>query len=407
MSTWSRQLLERMPVLRHIVERVREKQPLRDRVLLLIQHQMEDELAQVQALFELGVRPVDLHWIDIPYTSRAAVRNELVRMGAQEENLWCHRFPALGSYDQYQLPRVRRWIEERWEGACGNRPLIVLDDGGHFLRALGSKPVGQRVSVAEQTLHGIMVVRQRPEAFACLAHIPLINIGESQPKKQIEPPAIACSVLKGLETDFVDLAVDPWSDAWLIVGWGSVGSEVGRLLRERKPANEIAVWDIDPEKLSAAEKLGHRIHHPEDFDCFRVVIGATGEQSLNQRLLNSLQDRALLASVSSASVEFCRDTLLSQTDGFQLQRREDVGDLHSHLFFTRDAERSFVLLNGGFPVNFDREVVDRIAPEDIQFTAALMVHAAVQAAEAKSPGLHDLDQVVSDYLMSYIIKKSK
>jgi S-adenosylhomocysteine hydrolase len=390
-----------MPALRQVVERARDRQPLRDRVLLLIQHQMEDGLAQVQALLDLGARPADVHWIDIPYTSRPAVRAELVRMGAREENLWVHRFPALGSYEAYQLPRVRRWIDERWEGACGGRPLVVLDDGGYFLRALGPAPVDRRASVVEQTLRGIEVVRRCPEALGCLARVPLINVGESRPKKQLEPPAIARSVLAGLEGDFGELGVDPWSDPWLVVGWGSIGSAVGRALQARKPPAEIAVWDLDPGKVGAAGELGHRVPAAGDVDRFGVVIGATGEQTLDERVLRSLGDGALLASVSSASVEFCRDALLSQTDRFRLERRERIGDLHSHLLFRRDAERSFVLLNGGFPVNFDRGIVDRIAPEDIQFTAALMVHAAVQAAEARSPGLHDVDREVSDALIAF------
>ena len=98
-------------------------------------------------------------------------------------------------------------------------------------------------------------------------------------------------------------------------------------------------------------------------------------------------------------MEFSRDTLLRDQDTLRLRNRAEVRSLHDPLVFVDTAGgKTFTLLNGGFPVNFDRDVVDRIAPEAIQFTAALMVHAAARATEVRSPGIHELGPGIGEDL---------
>jgi hypothetical protein len=59
---------------------------------------------------------------------------------------------------------------------------------------------------------------------------------------------------------------------------------------------------------------------------------------------------------------------------------------------------NIVLLNGGFPINFDGHKLS-IPLEDIQLTEALMFAGAIQAIRGLGEGIVDLDLGVQDFII--------
>jgi len=71
-----------LPMLDAVVEHVGgNRPPLEGVTLVLIQHQLGSMVPMTEALIRLGADPQKVHWIDIPYTANATVREALVGLG--------------------------------------------------------------------------------------------------------------------------------------------------------------------------------------------------------------------------------------------------------------------------------------------------------------------------------------
>ena len=75
--------------------------------LLLVQHQLDDAPAQIQAFLKLGIDSADVYWIDIPYTSFASIRTQVRELGVPEENFLVTDLMPLTGYGSWQVERVR------------------------------------------------------------------------------------------------------------------------------------------------------------------------------------------------------------------------------------------------------------------------------------------------------------
>src|SRR5262245_55448875 len=108
---FDRNVLRRMKLVEWLIEHHRGAQPLRGWKVLFIQHQLENHLAQVHGVLELGVSPRVLHWIDVPSTSSAEIRNATMRLGVPARNFRNHAYNLTQSYATYQRVRVTLWIK--------------------------------------------------------------------------------------------------------------------------------------------------------------------------------------------------------------------------------------------------------------------------------------------------------
>src|SRR5437762_2109879 len=88
--------LEQMPILADFVRRHKASQPLRGVTALLIQHQLCNQAPQAEALIALGLKPSNILWLDIPYTSSPRFRSVVGdRLKIPERNFWVHRYRVL------------------------------------------------------------------------------------------------------------------------------------------------------------------------------------------------------------------------------------------------------------------------------------------------------------------------
>lgn len=405
-------VLRRMRLVQWVIDRHREAQPLRGWKVLFIQHQLENHLAQAQAMLALGLDPRDLHWIDIPYTSSPEIRKAVRALGVPAGNFKNHRYNLTLGYSNYQRARVARWIA--WFMRChGDQgPLLVLDDGGYFLEALICfRRHLKRLAVVEQTTRGINKLQENVAIRYYCRHVPLVDVATSGPKKNVEPSFIARAVREAagerLQRILRRTRVDLAGGKVLVLGYGAIGREVAREVRERfglRPG-QLFVFDTDEHKSHDAAGAGYPLWDAKDgANAFDLVIGCTGTRAFNIWNYVHLARRAVLISASSGSAEVAREDFVELADScgvddIRIHDRETLRRRGIHSDITLDIVNHVVTIaNGGFPINFDGRL-NRIPAEDIQITVAMMVGGAVQAVTTDAQGLMPLDPVFCEALV--------
>jgi S-adenosylhomocysteine hydrolase len=406
-------LRQKMPLLNNVVLQHESRKPLANLAVLLIQHQLQDSYAQVSALLELGLDPKELYWIDIPYTSNGIVRSAVQGLGVPSKNFWSHAYRPTIPYRTYQLNRVREWIRSVARRIERDRKLIVMEDGAYFLEAAADSECHLRkIAIVEQSQSGINWVRAHVTIRDYAEKTPVINVAESSPKKILEAPMIADAIGDALwESVAGRLHIFSGRDCCLITGYGSVGACVASRIPQRFGFSKSCIYVYDPiadrQRLATAQGY-QRWYSDKPTVRFKLVIGCSGERSFTVHDCDHLEDGAFLVSASTGSVElsiedFLRAARIADSSKIHINNLSSLekARIHSEIQFRFD-NRSATVLNGGFPINFDGKRIDRIPPEEIQLTAALMVQAAVQAATTTDSGIVPLDdcfcqQIASDF----------
>ncbi len=275
------------------------------------------------------------------------------------------------------------------------KQLLVLDDGASSIGLLLAEPAlacGARVAAVEQTRRGARVVHNAsPGSIA----FPIVNVAESAPKLGPEAELIGQSVVDELlirmrRIEGPGASLEGRQVA--IVGYGSVGRAVASALRPRG-AQRTAV-DIDPSGRQRARDDGVTIssidRESREAD---VIIGCTGVCVLETDWAKSRRGRVYLASASSSDVEFRNDPGLRWKARLNPAPEIDDSDhqrIHAD-FVYGDNPAQVIVLNGGYPVNFNG-ALDPIPAERIQLTRALLLSGLRQAVESVETGLRSFNE---------------
>src|SRR6185312_4277256 len=140
-------LSDGVPLLDLWMQAQKGAQPLAGTTVLLIQHQLSNQVPMLKALLDLGVRSEDVWWLDIPYTSHPAVRDYAAgQFGVPRSQLLQADYPVLAPYGPYQHARAIRTLRTITDRNPGS--LIVLDDGAYALDALAAAGRNRRADHA-------------------------------------------------------------------------------------------------------------------------------------------------------------------------------------------------------------------------------------------------------------------
>jgi len=387
---------DRLPLLDRWLESRRAAQPLRGVTVLFIQHQLGNQVPQARAMLELGVAPEDFWWLDIPYTSNAAVRERLVALGIPRSNFFPGEYRTLQPYAPYQRKRTQAALRFLLRSTRGK--LLVLDDGSYFLEAMSCQPEHPPdLAIVEQTTRGFIKIEENPAIRMVSEKVPLVNVARSAPKTVLEPPFIGRAVCDALGRRLGATWKPGPHERCLILGYGAIGRQVARFCRGLgyDPRN-VTVHDALPDRVRLALDDGFPAWDRADLSTrFRLVIGCSGRASFLLDDYVFLEDGAVLGSASSGSVELSREDFIeladrSEKDDVWIEHDGlDESNVHCDLrFHFRDREARF--LNAGFPLNFDGRV-NCVPMHYIQPTPTMMVAAAVQAVAATGRGEQQLD----------------
>jgi hypothetical protein len=165
------------------------------------------------------------------------------------------------------------------------------------------------------------------------------------------------------------------------------------------------------EKSEAARRRARRIavtstvsDHLGVSDQYDLIVGCTGVNAFKVEDRRLLRDGALLASGSSAALEFDRVGFVELANRYPDDEIEILdaegtraAGIHADIRFRFEDRREAVFLNAGFPLNFDG-TVESLPAHMIQGTRSLLYAAAAQAVDNPEPGLGMLNSHVDEWI---------
>ena len=241
--------------------------------------------------------------------------------------------------------------------------VIVLDEGGWLRKDIPQKLIERHFMVAiEHTMSGLFTMPARD------ATLPVLLMAASAAKTCFENHVIAYGIVKRLYE-----VIDSLNGKRIgIVGLGNIGRAVAARLHSQG-ANHLYGYDIHPEKLGALCFVRSTDSTLDLVSQCDVLLGCTGRDCVDPRYtFHSVTGMRWLASCSSSDVEFRRTAMLLGQDSSQ--NGNPFGNLYGKI-----GSAEIVLLNGGYPLNFDR-LRELEHPVLIQLTRELTYAGVLQAA---------------------------
>ena len=328
--------------------------------------------------------------LEKPYSTIRSVFDGLVKSGFEIVPV---RMEAGAPYEfsvQKSLEILwRKVIEE--QKRSGFRKILIVDDGGDLWHSIPWQELdGIQIAGVEQTQRGIARVENSKIKIP-----PIVSVASSGIKKLVEAEFIGTSVVKKLQ----EIGVINENIKIGILGMGSIGIAVEKALNEMKM--EAIFYDPNFHTTSNIPEnaVGSMDSLLNESD---LIIGTTGKDSLQGTALERVRGKKILASASSADVEFASLLKLAQPS------TEPFGTIKIYVHDKLEID----ILNGGYPINFDREK-DATPDEDIVLTRCLMYIGAMQAAALLQEGnlkseLYKLDKLSQrQTLERWIAEKNK
>lgn len=332
-----------------------------------------------------------IYILDKPYSTIRAVMNQLVLAG----------FEVIPMQVDANMPyefATEKSLDVLWRKVVDDqkrrhfKKLLIVDDGGDLWRTVPwSELTGVEIVAVEQTQRGIARAERDNLKFP-----PVVSVASSGIKKLVESEFIGISVAKKLD----ELGILAQVKKIGIIGMGSIGIAIETALINKglmplsyDPKYHQEAPDSDRARLSMDVLLN---------EC-DLIIGTTGTDALKglpyERVTTG---RKLLVSASSADIEF--SSLLRMALPRSSPFETAIVPLHDLL--------TVEILNGGYPINFDREH-DATPDDDIVLTRCLMYVGAMQALELLEKGIqetavYNLDRLSQEKLLErWIEDKNK
>ncbi len=349
-----------------LVERHARKANLNCSLLVGGQHLLTETGCLLESIAHLGVLKENIVILGKPYSSNLKVAGKLASSGFHAEipnGTW-----RQGHYSEFFNGAVAKTITafENLRSSSSTDIRIVLDDGGFCMAQMAKRIQKNQIVVGvEQTTSGLTPFRRVKPTF------PVISVATSCAKRFIEP----AFVLRAAESKLAKRLENFRGIKHIgIIGLGSIGNyiAVGFL----KMGAQLFVYD---RKHDVARKF--LSDYPKAILCRSaselvakagLIFGCAGFETLPRGCWTKLgTGRKTLVSCSSGDVEF--QSLLRHGNG----KPRNSADPFSPVNF-RFKNLSLTILEGGFPITFDREPIS--APlADMQMTRALLLGAVIQA----------------------------
>jgi hypothetical protein len=354
---------------------------LKDTYVLGAQHILPTTIDLINTFISQGLSKNNLSFIGKCYSTNPLVYNELKRVLNFDICPSSIKFSPSLSFDEVYKKNVKDFFEHRIDKILSSncKQLIVIDDGGELILAIHShlnKFSSNNVKIVgvEQTSSGFRKLSQHR------IKIPVVNVARCKAKLEIESILIAEDVYKSLDRHLSFLTLQPQKA--LILGRGAIGKKL-----EAKLANFFDVASFDSSGTGSITHLSHSM-----INSFDLIIGCSGQISLDMSLLDYPSKTRVLASASSSDREFNSFKARNMSNSFMYS-------CHSNVLLNGN-----ILLNGGFPINFSSQYND-VDGEKYYLTRALLLAGAFQAHLEKRSGLIDFSETIETSICELFIQQ--
>jgi S-adenosylhomocysteine hydrolase len=325
--------------------------PFDNIILLVVLHFLSDLIPFVEALNKMGCRYGDMYLVAKPYPY--AHRDE-VNHNLESRGVTTLRASKSDSVDNC-ADRILSMVMQRSE-ADDKKKILVIEDGGYFAPLLHqpqfSKLLERCIGIVEQTQHGAN--NDRNKIGKGNIRVPILSVAESDFKKVYESPEIGRVAIQNIARFTPNIKLS--GRHAVLFGFGSVGQEVAFHLNNAFNMTVSVVDDKDLAVLRALHRKAIVAEAEKKFQDLRfgdralLVVGTTGNLSIDESVLKKLPDGAVLVSTSSDRVEIAVDVL----ERLAGERFREV-ELGKHEYTIDTAEggtKKLFLLAEGYPINF-------------------------------------------------------
>ena len=277
---------------------------------------------------------------------------------------------------------IKKSLELLWDKVIeeqGNlrfKKILIIDDGGEIWRSIPWNAL-DRVSIAgvEQTQRGITRIIDGQNL-----KLPVVSVATSGVKKIVESFFIGKSIAQKLG----EYNLLSGKKKIGLIGLGSIGLSIAEYLKDR--GQKVYFYDTTNNHESSEQIVSYP-SIDSLIDACDVIVSSTGKDALKGIAFERISGRKILASASSADIEFASLLKLAKPTDKPFGQR--YIKLHKNL--------EIEILNGGFPLNFDREK-NATPDEDIVLTWCLMYVGVMQAvklieSDQRKNGIYNLDRI--------------
>lgn len=302
--------------------------------------------------------------LEKPYSTVQSTYHDLIKSGC--EVVQVRMEPGLPYEHAVQKSLEVLWskvIEE--QRRTGFKKLLVVDDGGDLWLSIPWEALPDvTIGGVEQTQRGISRLTNSSHRIP-----PIVNVASSGTKKLVESVFIGESIVTKLQS--IELLDNKRIG---VMGMGSIGAAVVESLE--KLGHQPLYYDPSYHQAPPGTPQA-RLSIDSLFNDAELIIGTTGTDSLKGVALERIHGHKILVSASSADVEFA--TLLKMAPPASSPFSTRSVQVHQDLTIN--------VLNGGYPLNFDRQR-DATPSADIVLTRCLMYIGAMQAVNLLESGEH-------------------
>ncbi len=353
-------------------------------------HVVDSTVAMFNRLGELGFNFDRIIVAPKPYSTISSAEKSLTNMGVRIIDRPLPSSFTADWYDGYQDRLLRETCvvaREIATRAHSIERIVLVDDGGLLTgewwhsRYSRLRPC---VSV-QQTASGLYQKRLRSKVHK-------IDVGRCIAKKFFESKIIADGVVQRAK---LESAVKR-AGAIGIIGMGAIGSRLAAALEEEfGKEKEIWVYDVDRKRTHGYPNESDNWR--ECFQAGEVIFGCTGKDFAYLDPIPRGLPKTMI-SLSSRDVEF-----KSFIGSCSLRRTKRVRELFGEIVLEAMMAGPYTILNGGFPINFDRKK-EWESPAEIALTRALVLLGILQAlcvpVTRKDETIEDVAQHAQRHLVS-------
>jgi S-adenosylhomocysteine hydrolase len=311
-----------------------KSQPFKDKRVFVILHFLRDLIPFVEGMKILGLEMSNAYFFykDYPYPQKEGIKTWLSEQGAIVQ-------------PRSQIPQYLEQLNAMSSDSIGE--ILIVEDGGFIVPEIHQKfknLIPHVIGAVEQTTRGI-----RNDAAIGEIQFPIISVATSKLKGTFEPPYIGRAVVENIKRLLPDMSLNGKTVG--LFGYGTIGHEIAEWFRSNYSI--VTVFDLSHENSLLAQQNGFQLATSPEQNAQNknFVIGASGNESINSKVIAHLSHGTYIVSASSELYEMDIDEL-TRLHSRKTQLKRSRGEIIGTDFELPPTNRVIHVLANGYPINF-------------------------------------------------------